>query len=96
MEEIKPKYNVGQIIIYKNGDKYELGVVKNIIPITGPTISEGDSGWSTQDIVLKGFDYFVNYHTGENAARTPENHMHEISNAYAFDIRKLQVYEGYR
>lgn len=95
--EKAPKFNVGQVVIYQNGDKFKLGIIKSITAEFRLKVNGEPGGEFTRArVAFKGFSYFVNYHTGENAARTPENHMHEISNAYAFDIRKLQVYEGYR
>ena len=63
-----PKYEVGEPVIYVNGTKVELGIVKKVC--------END-------------DYFINYHTGDTAARTHASHLVKISNKYAFHIVRL-------
>ena len=67
-EESYPTYKVGEAVIYQNGDRFELGIVKK---------------------VCGGDDYFVNYHTGNTAARTNARHLHKISNLYAFHVIRL-------
>lgn len=61
-------YTEGEPVIYQNGDRFELGIVK--------TVCGND-------------EYFINYHTGDTAARTHARHLHKISNAYAFHIIRL-------
>ena len=34
-------------------------------------------------------EYFVNYHTGDTAARTHARNLHKISNRYAFQVKRL-------
>lgn len=63
-----PEYDVGEPVIYTNGTKVELGIVKR---------------------VCGGDEYFVNYHTGDTAARTHARHLSKISNRYAFEIKRL-------
>lgn len=63
-----PKYEVGEPVIYVNGTKAELGVVKKVC---------GDD------------EYFVNYHTGDTAARTHARHLVKVSNRYAYHIVRL-------
>lgn len=63
-----PVYAVGEPVIYQNGDRFELGIVK--------TVCENN-------------EYFVNYHTGDTAARTHARHLHKIANDYAFVIARL-------
>ena len=71
---MEPKFKEGEIIIYQNGDNYELGKVKRVV--------ENPDGT---------YDYFVWYHMGDTAARTPESTMHKIINGYAFDITRKTV-----
>lgn len=68
MSEKYQKYEVGEPVIYTNGDKIELGIVKKVC---------GED------------DYFVNYHTGDTAARTHASHLMKVSNRYAFHITRL-------
>ena len=68
MSEEYPKYEAGEPVIYINGAKAELGIVKR---------------------ACGGDDYFVNYHTGDTAARTHASHLVKISNKYAFHIVRL-------
>lgn len=63
-----PEYEVGETVIYTNGTKAELGIVKKVC---------GDD------------EYFVNYHTGDTAARTHARHLSKISNRYAYHIVRL-------
>lgn len=67
---METKFVVGEPVLYHNRDRFELGIVKSICPCNDNEEQ----------------DYFVNYHTGDTAARTPEHTLHKISNAYAFDI----------
>lgn len=63
-------FDVGEPIIYQNGDSYELGIVKK---------------------VCENGDCFVNYNTGDTAARTPKETMHKIKNRYAFHVYRLDT-----
>jgi len=63
-----PKYEEDEPIIYVNGTKAELGIVKKVC---------GDD------------EYFINYHTGDTAARTHARNLVKISNRYAFHIYRL-------
>lgn len=36
-------------------------------------------------------DLFVNYHTGDTAARTPKENIHKIKNLYAFHVYRLNT-----
>lgn len=68
MSEEYPKYEVDEPVIYTNGTKVELGIVKKVC---------GDD------------EYFINYHTGDTAARTHARHLSKISNRYAYHIVRL-------
>lgn len=68
MSEEYQKYEVDEPVIYTNGTKVELGIVKK------------DCGND---------EYFVNYHTGDTAARTHARHLSKISNRYAYHIFRL-------
>lgn len=68
-------YQVGEPVIYQNGNKFELGIVK--------TICGND-------------EYFINYHTGDTAARTHARNLHKISNNYAFHIIRLDPNDNER
>lgn len=63
-----PKYEVDEPVIYVNGTKVELGIVKK------------DCGND---------EYFINYHTGDTAARTHASHLVKVSNRYAYHIVRL-------
>lgn len=39
--------------------------------------------------VCGGDEYFVNYHTGDTAAKTHARHLRKINNQYAFHIIRL-------
>ena len=36
-------------------------------------------------------EYFINYHTGDSAARTHASNLHKIINKYAFHIYRLDT-----
>lgn len=57
-----------KLLIYVNGSKAELGIVKR---------------------VCGGDDYFINYNTGDTAARTHASHLMKVSNRYVFHIVRL-------
>lgn len=65
---------VGEVVLYQNGEKFELGIVKSIC-------ERKPNDWEQS--------YFVLYHTGDTAARTGESHLHKIVNRYAFHIVRL-------
>ena len=69
-----PEYKVGETVLYQNGDKFELGIVKTVIL---------DSEYYPTD------EYFIWYNTGDTAARTHARNLHKISNDYAFNIIRL-------
>ena len=69
----EPKFEVGDAVIYINGDRCEIGIVKKVCERT-----ERD----------RENNYFVYYSTGDTAARTGESHLREITNGYAYDIRR--------
>ena len=67
-------------------------------PSTFPKYSEGEAvlyqnGDNFELGIVKrvcGCDeYFINYHTGDTAARTHARHLHKIRNKYAFHIIRL-------
>jgi hypothetical protein len=92
MIEYKPQFAVGEVVIYRNGDSYELGVIKKIIQTEQRTYLKQQGfppkGEPDGEVVTT-YDYFVNYHTGDTAARTPEDCLHKIVNSYAFEISRL-------
>ena len=36
-------------------------------------------------------EYFINYHSGDTAARTHARNLHKITNGYAFKIYRLDL-----
>lgn len=72
----QPKFKVGDVILYTNGPKNEIGIVKSVV-------AHEPSGEEYTEIEYK---YFVNYHTGDTAACTPEELMKPFVNTYAYTI----------
>jgi hypothetical protein len=81
------KFNVGETVLYKNGDSFELGIVKEVIPYEqrAHTKQDGLFGKPSGEL-YEAYKYRVWYHTGDTTALTDEHHLHKIDNAYAFTI----------
>lgn len=69
-----PLFEVGERVLYQNGSRFEIGVIKEVCERE----YEGK----------KQFSYRVWYHTGETTAMTNEWSLHKIWNNYAFEIRR--------
>lgn len=76
------KFNVNEVVLYQNGDRFELGIVKEVLEREVP-----DFPSDTKQTC----EYRVWYHTGDTSALTPEHCLHKISNAYAFTILRKQA-----
>ena len=76
------KFNVNEVVLYQNGDRFELGIVKEVLEGEVPDLPSD----AEQTI-----EYRVWYHTGDTTALTPEHCLHKISNAYAFTILRKQA-----
>lgn len=92
MSDKQPKFEVGEVVLYQNGTKFELGVVKKVIQFEKKTYLKQQGfppkGEPAGEITMA-FDYFVYYHTGDTPARTSERDLHKIVNAYAFNIERI-------
>jgi len=75
LKPIIDTYSVGETVIYQNGNKFELGIIKSVC---------GND------------EYFVNYHTGDTAARTHAIYLHKIANNYAFHVYRLDTEDNER
>lgn len=73
----KPRFEVGEVVIYQNGDRFELGIIK--------TVERHESYNDTS------YKYRVWYHTGETTAMTDEYLLKKISNLYAFKIKRYDT-----
>ena len=82
-------FKVGETVVYRNGDKYELGVIKSVIPQEYDKPIVGSHPVKMRKAYH--YDYFVLYHMGETAARTREEDLHPITNGYAFTILRRSV-----
>jgi len=69
-KETISEYQEGEAVLYQNGNRFELGIVKRVC---------GDN------------EYFINYHTGDTAARTHARNLHKIANGYAFHVIRLDT-----
>lgn len=92
---MEPKYKVGQIVLYQNGERFELGVVKEVLPKKKRYAQKQDGlhGEPTGESYI-GWMYRVNYHTGDTTALTDEDLLHPIQNDYAFLILRRSADEG--
>lgn len=85
----KNKFKVNDIVLYQNGDRFELGVVKKVVPQPfAKVIKTVNAEEITEDF---NYVYFVNYHIGSTAALTDEEDLHSIANLYAFLILRRSV-----
>jgi len=86
MTQTQPKFKVGQVVLYENGGRYELGVVKRIVPQPYKRTIIGSKPIEFYDDLH--YSYFVWYHMlkGDTTALTDEDLLTVISNEYAFTI----------
>lgn len=87
------KFNEGDIVLYRNGERYELGEVKQVIDYEhtfnkhqrqdGPFGEREASGEEVTEIRYK---YRVWYHEGDTSALTDENLLISIKNIHAFEV----------
>ena len=73
------KFKQGELVLYQNGSKFELGVVKEVVSL----------GSHEENKIAYG--YRVWYHMGETTALTDETLLHKIQNAYAFTVLRRSV-----
>jgi len=73
----EPRFEVGEVVIYQNGDRFELGIIKTV-----------ERHKTYNDTSYK---YRVWYHTGETTAMTDEHLLKKISNLYAFKIKRYDT-----
>lgn len=85
-------FNVNDVVLYKNGERYELGIIKEVIPYErrAYTKQDGIFGAPTGELYTA-YKYRVWYHMGDTTALTDEHLLHPVSNAYAFNIVRKQV-----
>lgn len=81
---IMSKFNIDEVVLYQNGNRFELGIVKEVLEGGVPDLPSD----AEQTVVC---EYRVWYHTGDTTALTPEHCLHKISNAYAFTILRKQA-----
>lgn len=89
------KFNVGDVVLYQNGERFELGVIKSVLFQSKKDAVLIDLASITPDVNLENtylyneegkYKYRVWYHTGDTTALTDEDLLHPIANAYAFSI----------
>jgi len=81
------KFNVGEVVLYQNGSRNELGVIKEVVPTQVPLEIRQDRTWvnhPTETRLI--YRYRVWYHTGDTTALTDESLLKPVSNAGAFLI----------
>ena len=84
------KFNKSDVVLYKNGDTYELGIINTVLC----RVQMFGKEWRVplhfieddQELYIVGYDYFVFYHTGSTTALTSEELLIPIKNIYAFNI----------
>jgi hypothetical protein len=85
-------FNINDVVLYKNGEQYKLGIIKEVIPYERRAYTKQDGlfGAPTGE-VYTAYKYRVWYHMGDTTALTDEHLLHPISNAYAFNIARKQA-----
>ena len=85
-------FNINDVVLYKNGEHYELGIIKEVIPYERRAYTKQDGlfGAPTGELYTA-YKYRVWYHMGDTTAITDEYLLHPVSNAYAFNITRKQV-----
>lgn len=73
------KFKPGDVVLYRNGNVYELGIVKSVTTLSSEFEGEVPYG------------YYVWYHTGDTAALTHESDLHRLNNSYAFTALRRSV-----
>lgn len=89
------KFNKDDVVLYKNGDTYELGVINTVLC----RVQMFGKEWRVplrlleddQELYIVGYDYFVFYHTGNTTALTSEELLIPIKNIYAFNVIRKSV-----
>lgn len=85
-------FKVGDAVLYQNGDRFELGIVKEVVEhrVKQRLRQDGLYGKPTGEEIVETC-YRVWYHTGDTTALTNEWSLHSIANAYAFNISRITV-----
>ncbi len=73
------KFKPGDVVLYRNGTVYELGIVKSVTTLSSELEGEVPYG------------YYVWYHTGDTAALTHESDLYRLNNSYAFTVLRRSV-----
>lgn len=65
----------------------------SVFDVGEPVIYQNDDTYELGIVksVCKNGDCFINYHTGDTAARTPKENIHKIKNLYAFHVYRLNT-----
>lgn len=86
------KFNINDVVLYQNGERFELGIVKEIIPYERRAYRKQDGLFSGPTGELyTAYKYRVWYHTGDTTALTDEHLLRKIDNAYAFTVLRKQA-----
>ena len=76
------KFKQGDIVLYKNGERYQLGEIKEVLEFEETDIFN--------DIYIK-YKYRVWYHSGNTTAITDESLLIPIDNIYNFTVIRHSV-----
>ena len=76
------KFKQGDIVLYKNGERYQLGEIKEVLEFEETDIFN--------DIYIK-YKYRVWYHSGNTTAVTDESLLIPIDNIYNFTVLRHSV-----
>lgn len=76
------KFKQGDIVLYKNGERYQLGEIKEVLEFEETDIFN--------DIYIK-YKYRVLYHSGNTTSVTDENLLIPIDNIYNFTVLRHSV-----
>lgn len=94
MNKVQSKFKQNEIVLYQNGDTFQLGLIKEIIPVANSAFLK-QQGFppkgEPQGEEFTSYKYRIWYHTGDTAALTDESKLHKVENAYAFLILRRKA-----
>jgi hypothetical protein len=94
MDKAQSKFKENEIVLYQNGDTFQLGLISEVVPVLDRAYLK-QQGFppkgEPQGEEFTSYKYRVWYHTGDTTAMTSEDKLHKVNNAYAFLILRRKA-----